>query len=1437
MPSNLKRPGIVYSFIAALSLLAAARAWGTAYTATNIGVANWSSPITWSPNGVPGQNDTAEIRSGAVVVVDTNASTTVSCGGLIIDSGGALENVTTPGQSTLNLYGSLVNSNSGSAGFAAGGSSATKLVFVSGNVSWTGSGDTSAGKFYVTVNSGVTLNISGLTTGIKFKSGSGTTVFAVNGTLIGGTQVISANGNANNTFVLGASGTLQTANPNGIYVSGLSTPMLNYAAVPTLNAAANYVFNGSSAQVTAGLPSMVNNLTISNASGVTLSAACTVSGNLTLPNGQLRTTSANLLTMGASGFIAGGSASVFVSGPLAWIYSGPTPINKTFPIGTNGNYRAVSLSMTTLGTSPTTITVTPHEPSTLGGAASGGVSLFTNRDWTVASSPGSGNICTLTVDATGFMPVNKGVLVDYNGMTTNAFAATFASPNYTVPGISLTASSDFALGDCAPPVSSPTNIIVSAPGCSPVSVKWNSVIGAASYNVYRMLVGGSYEAAIGSSVTTNFSDPTAINGSNYVYAVSAAAACGGESVRCADSCVVVPASGAYVITQPASVTTGYNYTPTFRVTAINGYSNQWQISTNAGSTWGKVSTGSGGTTASYTTAFTTTNLSGYLYECVVYGCSGAVTSAPATLTILPYDQYEVLRQAWQSNLFNNGASLTSIASKANGYWSTMDTNISRTYLWSDLPLGTDSGNIVSTFNRLQSMALAWAMPGCSLQGNVNLASVVANGLDWLNANVYTANTNQPQYSGGLNNWYDWEISGPLSLNDTVVLMYPALTGTQVSNYCAAVDNFGPDGKTAQPYFNWANLTGANTADVVLNMILRGILGKNSAKLNEARTNLSPVLLYVTGGDGFYPDGSFVFHGNIAYNGHYGFVLLQDVPAIVNLLQGSTWQITDPNLANVYDWVFNSFAPLIYNGAMMDMTRGRAISWSSSTEYDDGAKVIAAVNDIARFAPAATTQALRNWASAPQLPPGQFHFGAMDRVVALRSGFGFGLSLSSSRIANYENLFSSSNLKGWFTGDGMTYLYLGNSDTQFTGDFWPTVDYYHLPGTTAETNSTPQPSTTDQSWVGGAQVGNTYGVAGMAQHADSTTLYAKKSWFMLDNEIVCLGAGITCGDSQGIDTTVENRRLGASPTNHFWVNGADIAPVIGWSSNLTSASWCALDGVGGYYFPGGATNLRASFVSGTGLWTQINPSDKNSTLCTDSYLKLYFNHGVRPTNSTYAYVLLPNLTASSVSNYAAAPDIIVLTNTPTVQAVSKPSLGVVAANFWTAGSNSADLISVSAKASVITRQTSNILSVGISDPTQVNPGAITVTLDCAASDVLSADPEVTVVQLAPRIILSVAVGDALGKAFQASFASPMVITNTTPPTITSFGIVGASGQFRIQFAGNSSFSQTVLGTTNLSLPLTNWQVLGVATQISSGVFEFTDLNATSNVPSFYRLRSP
>ena len=757
-------------------------------------------------------------------------------------------------------------------------------------------------------------------------------------------------------------------------------------------------------------------------------------------------------------------------------------------------------------------------------------------------------------------------------------------------------------------------------------------------------------------------------------------------------------------------------------------------------------------------------------------------------------------------------------------------------IWSDLPPAAQtgvsadvaSGNIADSFKRLEYMAQAYAIQGCALYQDPTLLAAITGGLDWLTSNVYTSTGTV------FGNWYDWEIAGPQSLNNAAILLLSnpsALTSTQIANYVKAVYNYGPNSVNFKDYFWWGALTGANTSNVALTTAVQGILlGNNTTTvtrfwhntaghpvnpqtdyvvsgrllLEEAQGNLSgnnqldssgdSVFTPVTSGDGWYADGSFIFHVNIPYTGSYGQELTENIAILVKLLDGSTWEITDPDLSNIYGWITNGTMPLMYRGAMMDMVRGRAIASSSSDQYKVGAAALKNMRSVATFAPTDIAAELLAFADAPQVEPGQYHFASMDRVAAHRNGFSFGLSMSSTRVGGYEiNTTSPTNLKGWYTGAGVTYLYLGNPDTQYMDDYWATIDWYHLPGTTADLSPLsvrPQDAVTgvtDQNWVGGAQVDKTYGVAGMSAHPNGTQLYAKKSWFMLDDKIVCLGAGITSTSGGEVDTTVENRKLGKTGTTTF--NIADTAYSLTapatWANPVTvstgtSPTWCALGGVAGYYFPEGASNLQAQFVSGSGAWTTINPTDSDPAIYTDYYLQIVSKHGVNPTGAKYAYVILPNRTVSSVKAYAANPDVAILSNTePTsttagIQAVKSQTLGVVAANFWakTSGPDNggtADIITVNKQCSVIVKETYNTLSVGVADPTQSNTGNITVTLNGRASlATLSVDSGVTVTGNNP-ITLSVNVNGSKGKSFNASFSmspAPVITSNLNMVGVTS-----------------------------------------------------------------------
>jgi hypothetical protein len=76
----------------------------------------------------------------------------------------------------------------------------------------------------------------------------------------------------------------------------------------------------------------------------------------------------------------------------------------------------------------------------------------------------------------------------------------------------------------------------------------------------------------------------------------------------------------------------------------------------------------------------------------------------------------------------------------------------------------------------------------------------------------------------------------------------------------------------------------------------------------------------------------------------------------------------------------------------------------------------------------------------------------------------------------------------------------------------------------------------------------------------------------------------------------------------------------------------------------------------------------------------------------------------------------------------------------------------------------------------------------------------------------------------------------PPFILGNWTVFPNGAFQFGFTNTSGLAFTVYGTTNLSLPVTNWTPLGSATEVSPGQFQFTD-TSDARQERFYRVISP
>jgi hyaluronate lyase len=764
------------------------------------------------------------------------------------------------------------------------------------------------------------------------------------------------------------------------------------------------------------------------------------------------------------------------------------------------------------------------------------------------------------------------------------------------------------------------------------------------------------------------------------------------------------------------------------------------------------------------------------------------------------DAFDALRQRWQAKLTGPEwldrqapevkALLASQAEDARRAQASMLRAPDAKTLWADTGNFDNpdrlqaSSQVTATMRRLNLLARAYATPGSPAYLDAGLAKSLVAGLDWMVREQYSAG--RAEYG----NWWHWQIGAPISLLDTLTLAHDVVP-TELRERClAAVKWFVPD-----PFINTLpngrviHETGANLLDKALVAILSGMLAKDSARVARGRDGLAPTLEFVTQGDGFYRDGSFIQHKHFAYTGNYGAVALSNYGQLLYLLHGSAWTYSGEQTARVLHIARESFIPLVIDGAMPDAFRGRKIAEQGGGELKGGLSVAASLAVLAELVPVQEATALRgtvkDWivrsrnfgqkgfgglplyeqallgrlASDPAIEaraaePGARIFASMDRAVMRGNGFTAVLSLTSPRTGSFET-GNGENLKAWWSGMGMLALYDGDG-SQFAGNYWPTVDSQRLPGTTTDHSVVSAPKQWHQypnpaAWVGGASQGR-YAALGMAFSMRGVTgslLQGRKSWFMLGDRILALGSGIEQGQGP-TETIVDNRRL-ADPDGAQLVVDGKPQP----NGSKTGARWAWLQDAKagsqtGYVFPL-TSALNTERQQHQGAWADIHTYGSKQAM-RNSFQLLSIPHG----QPDYAYLLLPNASEGATRAAADAPGMRIEANTAQAAAVYLPQHGVYAANLWQAGSAPRDgqaYVSSTGPAALVLERSVNQLVLTISDPTQQQP-SLELTVQQAVGATVSLSPGVTVLSTRPLLRLRIDTAGAAGAGFRAEFSLPM-----------------------------------------------------------------------------------
>ncbi|NEW66507.1 LPXTG cell wall anchor domain-containing protein [Carnobacteriaceae bacterium zg-84] len=619
----------------------------------------------------------------------------------------------------------------------------------------------------------------------------------------------------------------------------------------------------------------------------------------------------------------------------------------------------------------------------------------------------------------------------------------------------------------------------------------------------------------------------------------------------------------------------------------------------------------------------------------------------------------------------------------------LSTEPNRTFLWAKHGDYTKSANLTATYRKLEEMAKQITNPHSKYYQDGHLVRIVKESLDWLDKHVYN------ESKSIVGNWWDYEIGTPRAINNTLSLMNDYFSDEEIRHYTDVIEKFVPDSnyfrKTTNNPFE---ALGGNLVDMGRVKIIAGLLRKDDAEISSTSKSIEKVFRIVTSGEGFYPDGSYIDHTNVAYTGAYGSVLIDGLSQLLPIIQKTKSPLPTDKMTTMYQWIDRSFVPLIVHGELMDLSRGRSISREKSNDHAAAVEVLRGIQRIANMSDEPTRKRLEttiksfvvsdtfydvfqnlktyrdislmntllNRADVPTVKPDNaLHaFNAMDKVAMYNADkdFGLGLSMFSSRTKNYEGM-NKENRKGWYSGDGMLYLY-NNDLSHYSNDYWATVNPYRLPGTTELTTARDNDSgqvVLPSAFVGTSKLDEQNGTSAMDFTNWNNVLQVHKGWFMLKDKIVALGSQIKNQSTDEVITTIEQRKVDAKVPYKVYVNDKEEAltddekeyketETVFLESSDTNRN------IGYVFFK--KADLIMSQALRKGKWKDINDAQSDEEK-ENTFITMYQKH-VKD-NDEYAYMIVPNVDRDTFKKLVDAMKNSVLQNDDTLQVVYDPTQNV------------------------------------------------------------------------------------------------------------------------------------------------------------------------------------
>ncbi len=658
----------------------------------------------------------------------------------------------------------------------------------------------------------------------------------------------------------------------------------------------------------------------------------------------------------------------------------------------------------------------------------------------------------------------------------------------------------------------------------------------------------------------------------------------------------------------------------------------------------------------------------------------------------------------------------------------------------------DEQKIGTVYERILNMTLGYATVGSEYYHNPQLFNAIRNALDYNYENNYGPRVWE---IGTYGNWWWWDIGIPLHLSKILIILENQLGADEVKRYLEPFD-----------YLNkYPSMTACNKVWIAYSCYASALLQNDAERMLISKLKMNDVFDYVTSGDGFYEDGSFIQHEKFAYTAGYGLSMMSTLTDLMMVMHRTRFDFIEDNVKNQYRWALENFVPVNYAGRFFASVRGREVS-RNVNEAGANRSIMANLIKMASYAPSDVKASLEsvirynmiagNETYAYSVPlmltdkalalkednsvtpmgySGVKVFGNMDRIAQHLEKYGVCVALNSTRIYKYEAI-NRENGTGWYHSDGTIYIYTDGYDYGY--DFFHYADPYKIPGTTVSdaervSENISKPILGSSPFVGGVEAGN-IGIAvydhGYSENTNfNSDITAKKTYFLFDNEIVAIGSGISGTSGNNIYTVIENRLWNSGDV--LSVNGTKVSSMtVG--ENKKTVKDMHFTNMGGYVF----------FEE-----TDISFSKRDTT---KSFLEIWQNHGKNPKNDSYAYIYLPEATVSETTAYSASPDVEILTQTDSIHVVRENKIGATGYAFYKGGSS--DGVTVSDRCVVMVRENDGQYTVSISDPTH-ELQSLTVSLDLDVSETVSENYKNNVTFEDGKAVITLDIEGNVGNTFE------------------------------------------------------------------------------------------